>query len=243
MERFKSTEDAMAYVEEEKKKQEANKTSYAISDVRNFRFYMKYGTEANIVFLDDLLFPAKEHQMKKIVGDKQMTYFETCIEDIEGECPPCENGVRSFLGFASTIIHLDPVGKEGKEYPPTKKLIVIKQGAAENWLRRQKEYGSLVGKVFKLYRSTDSKSPTTGSDIDFKKDVDWEKLKQYAPEGTNPDEWIQPFNYAEIFQPKSAAELRKIIGVPEPVGSGGEEPVEQDNNNNGEAKKKLADLI
>jgi hypothetical protein len=214
MKAFNSTEDAMAYlngVEEEQKKNAAQG-----GDPRNFRFYMKYDTEANVVFLDDLLFPIREHQLKDAKG---YTRFETCIEELEGECPLCDSNMRSFLGFASTVIHLDPVKKDGTKMPPTKKLIVIKQGAAKNWLRRQKEYGSLKGKVFKLYRSSDSKSPTTGSDIEYKKDADWEKAKKMAPEGVDANEWIKPYDYKELFKPKSVQELRASMGISAPVGS------------------------
>lgn len=214
MKAFSNTEEAMNFLSETEEKQKKNAAQGG--DPRNFRFYMKYDTEANVVFLDDLLFPIVEHQLKDAKG---YTIFETCIEELEGECPLCDSGMRSFLGFASTVIHIDPVKKDGTKLSPTKKLIVIKQGAAKNWLRRQKEAGYLKGKVFKLYRSSDSKSPTTGSDIDFKKEADWEKVKKLAPEGVDPNEWLKPYDYKEMFKPKSAQELRTMMGISAPVGA------------------------
>ena len=238
---FKEGNEGEQFFEEEK---ERRKQEAATGNVKNWRFRLKKGQTGYVVFIDNLKFFMKEHQFYK---DGNYYNYETCIEDIEGECPLCESGNRASVVAISTVIDLtEHQKKDGTTTGPTKKLMVLKQGGAEKFLKRQKKLDGLKYQKFEVYRSNDQKGEATGTDIDYEKEVDPEKLKQLAPEGTNPDEWIQPFNYAEIFQPNSAAELRKIIGVPEPVGSGGEEPFEPDtdsSSNNGEAKKKLADLI
>ncbi len=238
MKAFKSTEEALSFLKEEEDKQAARKTAYAEDNVRQRRFYMKYDTEALVLYLDDLLFPVVEHSFKDSNG---WTVFETCIEDIEGECPLCDNKTTKYLGFASTIIHINPYDKKGNLQPPTKKLIVIKQGASKNWLRRQKEYGTLKGKIFNLYRSNDSKSATTGSDMEFKKNADWDRVAEKTPNGIKFEDWIAPYDYKDIFKPKTPSELRKILAIPDPVGSEKTRAEQQDANT--ENKKKLADLI
>ncbi len=58
-----------------------------------------------------------------------------------------------------------------------------------------------------------------GTEVEYEKDVDVAVLKKFCPEGTDPNEWIKPFDYNELFKPKSAAEIRRLIGISDPVGS------------------------
>lgn len=56
-------------------------------------------------------------------------------------------------------------------------------------------------------------------DFEFLRRVDLEEAKELCPQGESKDEFVTPYNYMEIFKPKSAAELRKIIGAAPPVGA------------------------
>ena len=44
-------------------------------------------------------------------------------------------------------------------------------------------------------------------------------MKKLVPKGTDAKSFLKPLNYEEIFAPKTAAELRKLVGGEEPVGS------------------------
>lgn len=239
MHQYSSTEEAMAALKEAKAEQQRNFENS--QNPRSWRFYMKKGTETKIVFLDDLLFPIKEHRFQ---AGGSFNNFETCLQDIEGDCPLCDNSNKPYFAMASTIIDFTPfTRKDGTEVQASKRLIVVKSGGAEKLLRRQKEHGTLIGKVFKMYRSHDQKGEATGTDLELLKDADMEKLKQFAPKDIDPEEWIKPYDYEKLFAPKSPEELRQAIGVAPPVGSEDAPQPQQQQEQPPAEKKALADLI
>jgi hypothetical protein len=205
--------------------------------VRQWRFKIDKNSKGFIVFLDNLDVFLLEHQFQTIVNGKTNYYnYETCIRDIEGECPLCENDNRPALVSVASIIDLTEYKKkDGTMTVPTKKIIVLKKGGTERFLKRQEKLGGLKFKKFEIYRSNDSKGEGTGTDVDFEKDVDPELLKKLAPEGVNPEEWIKPYDYEELFAPKTASEIRKVIGISDPVGAS--ESMQEP------AKQSLKDLI
>jgi hypothetical protein len=209
-------DSALSFIKEESEKQEQN---FANSrDPKNDRFFMSKNSVAEVLFIDDMKFFLNEHKLSV----KGKYVFETCIADTEGDCP-LDDGNRSSMTFVSTILLLAYSKKNSEELiyldKPFKKLYACKKGNANRLLRRQKEWGSLRGKKFKIWRSSDSKGENTGTDFEYIKDVDLEQLKQVAPEGFDADQWIAPFDYKKIFKPKSADELRQIVGISPPVGS------------------------
>jgi hypothetical protein len=215
MESFKSADEALNFLNEEKERKQ--KEFENSKNPKNYRFFMKKGTETSVVFIDDLLFVVNEHRFKK---DGHYNNFETCVKDVEGECLICDADNRPYIAWVTTVIDLTPyTKKDGTEVTVSKKLMVVKQGGAEKLLRRQKKMGTLKGKKFTLSRSSDPKGEATGTDIEFDKDVDLDQLKQFAPEGIDQDEWITPFDYKELFKPKSIKELRQEMGISPPVGS------------------------
>lgn len=234
MKAFSSVDEAMGFLEEEKEKQQKEYESNR--NPKNFRFFVKKGNSTNIILLDDLLFPVYEHRFKK---DGHYNNFETCTKELEGECPLCESDNKPYLAMVTTIIDLTPYErKDGTKVEASKKLMVVKKGNAEKYLRRQKNMGTLVGKKFNVYRSSDPKGEATGTDLEYEKDVDIEILKQFAPDGVDPNEWLQPYDYKELFAPKSVAELRNIIGLSDPIGSEDSQPT-----TNHPPKQSLADLV
>jgi hypothetical protein len=59
-------------------------------------------------------------------------------------------------------------------------------------------------------------------DFEYIGKVDPKKLAKLAPTGENadsPEDWIQPYDYEEIFAPKEEEDLRKLVGGKAPVGS------------------------
>ena len=233
---YKTGKDGQKYVEEkDKERREAGATN----NVKGWRFKMGYGSTGNIVCLDDLTFFFNEHQYE---ANGSYYNYDTCIQDIEGECPLCESGCKiAPVGVVSIIDLTEYKKKDGTTTSPTKKVMVLKQGGRERYLRKQDKLGGLAYKKFEVYRSNDKKGEATGTDVEYEKDVDPEKLKQLAPKDVNPDEWIQPFDYTEIFKPKTAAQLRAAIGLSEPVGAAESAPADEPTKE--PAKAQLKDMI
>lgn len=229
---YKTGEAGEKFVEEQEEKRRA---MGGANNVRNWRFKLGYDSTGNIVCLDDLTFFFNEHQFQ---ANGSYYNYETCIQDIEGECPLCDSQSKfAPVGVMSIIDLTEYKKKDGTLSTPKKKIIVLKQGGRERFLRKQKKLGGLALKKFEIYRSKDKKGEATGTDVEYEKDVDPEVLKKLAPEGVDPNEWIKPYDYEELFAPKSAAELRQIMGLSEPVGaSESDVPFEPD-------KKSIKDLI
>ena len=219
MTQFNSTDDALSFLAEQKKKREEEASQRG--DVKNNRFFLQPGKEGHIIFLDDLMFPVWEHQFWDAQNKRPI--FETCIQGIEGECPGCDSENKPYFALVTTVIHLDPINKNGEKLNPRKRLLVAKTGSSERILTRQKNQGTLVSKCFWVKRSTDSKAEKTGTDIDFVKEADLENLKKYAPENVDPSDWVQPYDYKEVFKPKSVDDFRKALGFGAPIGGESDE--------------------
>lgn len=56
-------------------------------------------------------------------------------------------------------------------------------------------------------------------DYEFLKRATLEEIRELCPENEKIEEWTKPFNYMELFAPKSAADLRKVVGAAAPVGA------------------------
>jgi len=174
-------------------------------DVRKYRFFVRPGESSKVVFLDDIWFVVWEHRFT--IGKDRYNY-ETCIDDVEGECPLCDAGVGRYVAVATTVLNLWK-DKEGK-FRVSKKLLVAKRDAKDRLVRRQNALGGLKGKVFVIYRDKSKTSNSVGTDIEYEKDIDLSSLKEYCPKGVEFEEWIKPYNYPEIFKPKSVDALKKI---------------------------------
>lgn len=235
-EQFSSADEALNYLAQEKERRQQEYEQN--SNQKGNRFFLRKGEEGHIVFLDDLWFAVAEHQFWG--KENKRPTFETCIQSIEGECPGCESS-KPYVAMVTTVIHLDYKDKNGNE-KPRKCLLVAKTGSAERILTRQKNQGTIAGKMFWVKRSNDSKSERTGTDLDFIKEAGQEKLRQTAPENVDGDEWIKPYDYEEIFKPKSVQDFRKALGIKDPVGGSKDE--EPDTPNEGkEQVNSLKDLI
>ena len=244
-EQFKDADEALEYLAKEKERKQNEASSS--SNLRMNRFFLAHGQESNIVFIDDLKFPVYEHEfwMFNESAGKKLPVYLTCIQGIEGECPG-DDAKKPYFALVTTVIDLYPKNKKGETLNPRKRLFVAKSGSSERVLTRQKNQGTLVGRVFWVKRSNDQKAEKTGTDIDYVKDADWDKLKKFAPEGTDPDEWLQPYNYAEIFKPLSVDEFRKALGMQAPVGGSQDEqpdiPTSSEESGGNEGKEQVSSL-
>ena len=232
---LKSGDAGRKFFEEEKQRQ---KEQAEQGNVREWRFKLAASSTGYVVFLDDIDTFLLEHQYSRIINGKTNYYnYETCIRDIEGECPLCENGNNASLVSVATVVDFtEHTKRDGTKTGPRKKIIVLKKGGTERFLRKQEKLKGLKYKKFELFRSSDQKAEATGTDAEYEKDVDINVLKKFCPEGQDANEWIKPFDYGEIFKPKSASDIRRLIGISEPVGSTESEPEEF-------KKESLADMI
>jgi len=187
-------------------------------DPRRNRFWLPPNKTAKIVFLDKIGFFVKEHNFKR---DGHFRNWETCISELSDEgCPLCEIGNKFNWVAVSTIIDLTPfTTKDGRVIKASKKLIVLKGTPRKKFLKRQANLGGdLTGHVFAVTRYG-PKDPATGDDIEYIKKIDLNSLKKVAPPDVDFEEWIKPYDYKEIFKPKTAQELRRILGLQDPIGS------------------------
>lgn len=183
------------------------------------RFWLAPDKSTKFVLLDSAGFFFKEHNYNK--GGSWLNW-ETCLDDIgEEECPFCEGDYRYSFVAAFTIIDLSKYKskKTGELVSARKKLIIFKSTAQSKILKQKERHeNDLKGCVFETTRYT-KKECSTGEDFDFIKRATMEEIKELCPSGEDAEEFVKPYNYMEVFKPKSAEELRRILGLAAPVGS------------------------
>lgn len=185
------------------------------------RLWLKNDTSTKLTFLDNPQFFLYEHQLK--IGGNFRNWF-TCRKDIDS-CPVCEAGDQpSYIVVASVINHREWADKEGKTHKNEKQLAVFKSKARERILKRVEQCdGDLKGCVFEFSRGSQTTECSTGEDFVYlNKRLTEAQLLSLAPKGSDKS-WIEPFDYADMLQPRTIEELRKIAGGEVPVGSEGEE--------------------
>jgi hypothetical protein len=176
-----------------------------------WRFRQKNNESAKIVWLDNPDFFIHEHTIK--TGPKNFVN-ETCIKDYDN-CAPCDNlGDQSSYELIGTIIDTRPYeDAKGNVIKTQKKLFVAKGKARQILLRRiEQNDDDLQYCVFEVARGSQHNECATGEDLVFLKRLKKAQVKKLVPPGEDVDEWMEPFDYEEIFKPKSAAELRKLYG-------------------------------
>ena len=181
------------------------------------RFWLKPGKSAKLTFLDTMGFYLTEHNLQ--IGGKFFNFF-TCRADFS-ECPLCEAGHgKSYVAIYTVIDHSTFVSKKtGKEYKNTKKLLVAKKAVQTKLARRRESLdGDLTHAVFSFSRDA-SKECSTGEDIEVIKRLTKEDVLSFKPAGMSDEDWLAPFDYRELFAPKSVEELRRLVGQAAPVGS------------------------
>ncbi len=158
--------------------------------------------------------------------------FESCLSDFDN-CPLCDSGKKpsyivAFTGIDHSEFTIKRGPNAGMKIKNVKRLAVFKSTARVKVLKqKEKREGNLTGCTFEISRYSE-KDNSSGSDFEFTKRCTPEELMAFAPaqvlgknglENVDPAEWIKPFNYMEIFKPKTAAELTSLVGGVEPEGS------------------------
>ena len=200
--------------EKSKQLEEERAASYGPS-----RFWLKPGTSAKVTFLDTEGFYFHEHNLK--INGKWGNFY-TCLKDFN-ECPICESGDTSGYVCAYTIIdHSEYESqKSGKIFKNQKRLLVVRPAVMNKLARRRESLeGNLTHGLF-LFSRDKKEECNTGEDIEFLKRLPVESILKFKPkEGNISDEdWLKPFDYMQLFAPKSVDELRKIVGQNPPVGA------------------------
>lgn len=226
-------------------KQEDERRQAQFSD-KVQRFWLAPDKSTKILFLDSKGFYFREHQLN--INNSWLNW-ETCISDIgEDDCPICESGYKYSYVCAFSIIDLSKYkDKRGNMVTARKKLLILKSTARNKILKRKEKLeNDLTGCVFEVTRYNE-KEANTGEDFEFLRRVDLEEAKELCPQGEDAKDFITPYNYMELFKPKSAEELRKVIGAAPPVGAedAPRSRSQASNESNGERKeaKSLKDLI
>lgn len=192
------------------------------SQTRVRRFRLKPGEKAKIIFLDHPSVWLQEHTVK--VNGNWETY--TCTDEIE-TCPLCMSNAKKSPILVATIIDCRKVTSEktGKVYQYQKALFVAK-GKAIRALMRQYLDGNkldLTGYAVNVERDTDTKSVSCGEFFAEDKRIPVSALEKIAAK-VNEDakaakEYLKPYDYMAILAPLPNADLRRIAGLGEPLGS------------------------
>jgi hypothetical protein len=181
------------------------------------RLWLANDTSTKLSFLDNPQFFLYEHQLK--LGGNWRNWF-TCRKDIDS-CPVCESGDNpSYVVVATVINHREWKDKDGKDHKNEKQLAVFKGKARERILKRVEQCdGDLKGCVFEFSRGSSNTEASTGEDFVFlNKRLTDAQLLSLAPKGSDKS-WVEPFDYAELLEPRTIEELRRIVGGETPVGS------------------------
>lgn len=191
--------------------QGVDEAKQAIEERRNqpSRFWMKAGESRRLLFLDEVGFTFNEHRIFRIPNDWKSTEMETCPGP---GCPLCAQNNARILTIVHTVVDLDGFkDKDGKEQGKMKKHLFAMGVTVADLLREgKKNWGGLKGHAIRVMRKTD-RDARTGSAFDHcLKDG---KAVVYSLEDVaarNID--ITPYNYVEIFQPKSLEALNAKYG-------------------------------
>ena len=211
----------------ERRRQEARDENVII---KKRRLWLPPDSSIHFTFLDSIGWFIREHNL--YIGGSYL-HWETCLSDFDN-CPLCDAGMQpayvvAFTGIDHSEYTLKKGPNAGQVVKNTKRLAVFKSTARNKVLKKKEQReGDLVGCTFEISRFG-AKDNSTGSDLEFVKRCTTEELKAFAPamlfgktgtmEPVDPNEWIKPFNYEEVFNPKSAEDLLVIIGGAPPVGS------------------------
>lgn len=177
------------------------KTRDAVSQLKKERivprFWLKPLEEAEIVFVDDIGFYVKIHQLQI---DGNWGNFITCIKDF-APCPVCNTGKKPTQTCHYTVIDTRQLTLKNGTTVKNRKVLYPAKGVAINMIADLKaKYTSLTGLVFKIKRYTET-SPNCGDYFDLlsKKRVDLTKF------GTDAN---VPFDYRKILAPPTDEELK-----------------------------------
>ena len=194
-------------------------------DRTTWRFWIPYGVQRDIIFLDEDPFIIAEHGVKL---NGKWGNFYTCLTGVDpAGCPLCEE------------LKENPKACISRSYPPVSCLTVLdgsqwtdREGNVRQWGTRvlaakqvpatllsskQKEYGTLIGAVWTTSRLSD-KSPSTGDNIMFKEWIlnpeefnSYEDYYEALRETLGLETAPSRVDYIKELKPKSRKELESVV--------------------------------
>lgn len=228
---LKQGEESAKMHEQEKINQEAKKAEQG----KSFRFFIKKGQEASIIFVDGVLGPKGyltpprfyEH-FTIMPGGKwgNVVCPQQTLPQSGEKCPLCETKDKASLVSLFTVVDLTPyTTKNGIVIPFTRKLFVAKPTTFELINKLAIKRGGLAGIKFDVSRTGD-KSPSVGDVFDFQeKYTDLAALKAQftrtfkTKEGTEKTVCeFEAIDYDKEIPFRSGDELR-AMGFGNPVGT------------------------
>lgn len=146
------------------------------------RFWMKRDTERTIIFVTegDRSPVVYEHQFQ-MGGDWKN--WVSCLEPIGLPCQLCkwandnDNQFSRYKGqFFGIIDTTEYKGRDEKVYKNQKRMLVAKKATTElikrKYLTQLEAERGLHGAMFKVFRGSDSKTPSVGNDYEYIKHID-----------------------------------------------------------------------
>lgn len=189
------------------------------------RFWLNPREKKRLIIVDDIEFSLWEHQVIIPGAPNKWGNFETCVAGMDGTtpCPLCL--ARNRRMFRAYITVVDTTGyprkKDGKIIKYSRYLFPMTVADLDKFVALRTRNTSLVGAILDVERTGDSAArlgdlwdivPFSDEQKINPKILEDEKLfyksqrdgKLYPPE---------PFDYLNIFEPKTAAELRELAAT------------------------------
>lgn len=245
-----STMKEKAKVEETKQKERRERGNI-------FRYFIKRGTEADLVILDDQLdFAINEHTIYD-PRDKSREHV-SCPKDWE-VCPICQlahkdkNSVYKDSVYTAflTVLDLTPwTDKQGVEHEYSVRLLPLKGEVRTRFFKYAERYETLRGLRITMIRDEGEKSAATGTPFEVVKQYDEAKMVKLfghpAVKSRDGKELVaengrlQPVDYGKMFPIPDGEDLRKRYGGDPVPGSAAERRAafDDDGEDDGEGVKK-----
>lgn len=178
------------------------------------RIWLKPDTHRKVMFLTDRPDCFWEHCVG--LGGKFAGNWYTCLGDAGPEsCPLCMYGDRPYYVGMFSVVDLEPwTDKNGTERKNVKKILAAKKEQLKVFRSKLEARGSLAGCIYSFFRPSD-RAANIGTDFEFLEKIGPEALLDYfkdeiARYAERKANFIEPFNIAELYKPKSAKELGRI---------------------------------
>ena len=185
-----------------------------------WRFWMPNDGEGKITFLDgnlndDGILDQPHYYEHQVHMNGSWRNWFVCTSQVEEKsCPICEGGATPSYVCALTVIdHNEWEDRNGKMHKNERRLFIAKADTIKLLTKKAQKHEGLAGCTFEVMRTGD-KSANVGSSFDFEGKTTLATLKKKYKDQADP------FNYDEVIQYISPADLRKLgFGATNVVGT------------------------
>lgn len=143
------------------------------------RFYVRVGGTKDFVFADDEPVCIYEHN-PKINGN--FRNWLTCLQGVSDDVVCCQilgPNSRYYCGYLTVVDCTEWIDKKGNKHQYEVKLFPAKLRTLKQIRRKKDDRGSLVATMYTAARD-DDKSASVGGELEFKREVELEKLFEVA---------------------------------------------------------------